>query len=200
MQDSRQKADASRQKPVAAYCHLPSAFCLLLSASCLLLYGCGYTTRPGLAPHLKTVYVKPFVNKIDVTRLSSGNERFPIYRHQMEVDLTNAVVRRYQFTGLLRPARLEQADCRLEGELTDFRRDALRYNASSQVEEWRLSFVVNLRFVDQTTDTVLWEESGFTGDTTYFALGANTESESTALDRAITDLARRVVERSVENW
>ena len=179
---------------------MTARFCLLPAAACLLVTGCGYTTRPGIASHLRTVYVKPFVNKIDVTRLSSGNERFPIYRHQMEVDLTRAVINRYQFTGLLRPARLEQADCRLEGELTDFRRDALRYNASSQVEEWRLSFVVNLRFVDQTTDTVLWEESGFTGDTTYFALGANTESESTALDRAITDLARRVVERSVENW
>ena len=166
----------------------------------LVAAGCGYTTRPGLASHLKTIYVKPFVNKIDVTRLSSGDERFPIYRHQMEVDLTRAVIDRYQFTGLLRPARAEQADCRLEGELTEFRRDALRYNASSQVEEWRLTLVVNLRFVDQTTDTVLWEESGFTGDTTYFALGTRSESEATGLDRAITDLARRIVERSVESW
>ena len=177
-----------------------ASFLLVIFLEFFTLSGCGYTTRPGLAPHLKTVYIKPFVNKIDVTRLSSGHERFPIYRHQMEVDLTRAVINRYQFTGLLRPARLEQADCRLEGELTDFRRDALRSNASSQVEEWRLNLVVNLRFVDQTTDTVLWEESAFTGDTTYFALGAKAESESAALDRAITDLARRIVERSVESW
>lgn len=162
--------------------------------------GCGYTTRPGLAPHLKTVYVKPFVNKIDVTQLTTSDGRFPIYRHRMEVDLTNAVISRYQFTGLLRPATAERADCRLDGELVEFRRDALRYTASQQVEEWRLNVVVNLRFVDQTTQTVLWEESRFTGDTTYFALGANAESESAALDRAITDLARRIVERSVEDW
>ena len=191
---SRQYAVGRRQKLVAASCLLPAAFCLMVSS------GCGYTTRPGLPAHLKTVYVKPFVNKIDVTRLSSGNERFPIYRHQMEVDLTRAVISRYQFTGLLRPARVEQADCRLEGELTDFRRDALRYNASSQVEEWRLSLVVNLRFVDQTADIVLWEEGGFMGDTTYFVLGSQAESESAALDRALTDLARRIVERSVESW
>ena len=183
--------------------HLTSRAASFLAAICLassVTTGCGYTTRPGLAPHLKTVYIKPFANKIDVTRLSSGDERFPIYRHQMEVDLTKAVISRYQFTGLLRPARAEQADCRLEGELIDFRRDALRYNASSQVEEWRLNLVVNLRFVDQTTDTVLWEENGFTGDTTYFALGTTAESESGALDRAVTDLARRIVERSVESW
>jgi hypothetical protein len=166
----------------------------------LLAPGCGYTTRPGLSPHLKTVYVQPFANKIDITRLSAGHERFPIYRHQMEVDLTRAVINRFQFTGLLRPARIEQADARLEGELIEFRRDALRYDTNSQVEEWRLSLIVNLKFIDQTHGTVIWEEPGFIGDTTYFALGPNAESESRALDRALSDLARRIVERAVENW
>ena len=171
-----------------------------LAAAAVLPLGCGYTTRPGLASNLKTVYVKPFTNKIDVTQLATGNNQFPIYRHRMEVDLTNAVVDRYQFTGLLRPANMNRADSRLEGELVEFRRDALRYNAQQQVEEWRLNIVVNLRFYDQTTNTLVWEETGFTGDTTYFALGTNAESEPSALDRAVTDLARRVVERTVENW
>jgi hypothetical protein len=173
----------------------------VLTASCwLLVAGCGYTTRPGLASNLKTVYIKPFTNRIDVTRLTTGHERFPIYRHRMEVDITNAVINRFQFTGLLRPAGADRADCRLEGELVDFRRDALRYNASQQVEEWRLNVVVNVRLIDQSTQTVLWEEPNFTGDATYFALGTNAESETAALDRAITDLARRIVERTVENW
>jgi ABC-type uncharacterized transport system auxiliary subunit len=118
----------------------------------------------------------------------------------MEVSITNAVITRYQFTGLLRPASASKANCRLEGELMAFRRDALRYDASQQVEEWRLNIVVNLRFIDQTTNTLMWQEDNFTGDTTYFALGANAQSETTALDRAITDLARRIVERTVENW
>ena len=162
--------------------------------------GCGYTTRPGLPSQYKTVYIKPFVNKIDLTVLSTNQQQFPIYRHGMEVDLTSEVINRYQFTGLLRPARADTADCRLEGELLEFRRDPLRFDASQQVEEWRLNIVVNLRFIDQTTNTVLWEEQGLTGDTTYFATGANTESETSALSRARTDLARRIVERSVESW
>ncbi len=166
----------------------------------LVAGGCGYTARPGLASHLKTVYVKPFTNKIDVTRFTVGDERFPIYRHRMEVDLTNEIINRFQFTGLMRPAKPGQADSRLEGELVDFRRDALRYSASQQVEEWRLNVVVNLRFIDLTTRTIVWEEDGFTGDTTYFALGSNAESETAGLERAIEDLARRIVERTVENW
>ena len=199
LRSQRQEAGSWRLEKIHPF-HQTSSFYLLASSFCLLVAGCGYTTRPGLATHLRTIYVKPFVNKIDITRLTTGNEQFPIYRHRMDVDLTNAVIDRYQFTGLLRPASAERADCRLEGDLIGFRRDALRYNASQVVEEWRLNVVVNLRFVDQTTQTLLWEEENFTGDTTYFALGANAESESKALDRAITDLARRIVERTVESW
>ena len=174
---------------------------LLLSAVCgLLSVGCGYTTRPGLPSSIRTIYVKPFVNKIDFTNVDIGNDRFPLYRHRMEIDLTNAVISRFQFTGLLRPAGRDHADARLEGDLVQYRRDPLRYDASQQVEEWRLNVVVDLRMIDQHDNTLMWDEPGFTGDTTYFALGANAETETRALSRAITDLARRVVERAVENW
>ncbi len=163
--------------------------------------GCGYTARPGLPSHLRTVYVKPFVNKIDMTSLGDNFQRFPAYQHAMESDITTAVINRFQFTGLLRPASAQAADSRLEGELMQFRREALRYNASQQVEEWRLSVVVNVRFYDRhNKDLLLWDEEGLTGDTTYFALGSNAEAEATAADRAIKDVARRVVERTVENW
>ena len=162
--------------------------------------GCGYTTRPGLAEHLRTIYIKPFENNIDLTQVTSNLRDFPFYRPGTEVDLTRAVIARFQMTGLLRPATAARADAQLEGELIEFRREALRYDASQNVEEWRLSVVVNVRFIDRTINTVIWEESGLTGDTTYFAQGAQAESETAALDRAITDLARRVVERSVENW
>lgn len=161
---------------------------------------CGYSTRSGLASHLRTVYIKPFTNKIDLTQLVTDYERFPLYRPGMEIDVTNAVIDRFQFTGLLRPSRSGNADSRLEGELVEFRRDALRYNASQQVEEWRLNVVVNVRFYDLHGNLLLWEEPRLTGDTTYFELGANAEAESVALDRAVEDLARRVVERSVESW
>ena len=166
----------------------------------LLLAGCGYTTRPGLASYLRTVYVKPFNNKIDLTAVNTGYDQFPLYRHGMEADVTNAVIDRFQFTGLLRPARSDNADSRIEGELVEFRRDALRYDASQQVEQWRLNIVVNVRFFDRRLNTMVWDEPRLTGDTTYFALGPNAESEAAAVDRAIKDLARRVVERTVENW
>ena len=194
----------NQQSEIRGQKYLTPVFSLLTSVCCVLIAGCGYTTRPGLPPHLRTVYIKPFVNKIDVTQISTSDGRFPVYRHRMEADLTNAVISRYQFTGLLRPAPMDKANCRLEGELVEFRRDPLRYDSSQQVEEWRLNLVVNLRFYDQTaqdpTQALLWAEERFTGDTTYFALGSNAESVPAALDRAVTDLARRIVERTVETW
>ncbi|MBI3324498.1 MAG: LptE family protein [Candidatus Omnitrophica bacterium] len=173
---------------------------MLSPACCLLLAGCGYSARPGLAGYLKTVYVKPFENKIDLTQLTSDYQHYPVYRHGLETEITKAVMNRFQFTGLLRPTQSEQADSRLEGELVEFRRDALHYDASQQVEEWRLNIVVNIRFYDLHAQQLVWEETRFTGDTTYFALGATAESESTAIARAIQDLARRIVEHAVENW
>ena len=179
----------------------PRVAVFLMSVVCgLMSVSCGYTTRPGLPSNIHTVYVKPFANKIDFTVVDTSNDRFPLYRHGMEVDITNAVISRFQFTGLLRPANPEHADVRLEGELIQFRRDPLRYTSGQDVEEWRLNVVVDLRMYDQHTNELMWEEPGFTGDTTYFALGASTESEAAALSRAITDLARRIVERAVENW
>lgn len=173
---------------------------LLSAVCCLLLFGCGYTTRPGLPGYLKTIHIKPFVNKIDITEQGSNLQRFPLYRHQMEIDLTNAVINRYHFTGLLRPIQTSGADSRLEGELLQFRKDPLRYDPSGNVEEWRVSLVVSLRFYDEVHDILMWQESYFAGDTTYFSSGVNTESESSALDRAISDISRRIVERSVDNW
>lgn len=172
----------------------------LPAAGCLLLSSCGYTTRPGIPANLRTVYVKPFVNKIDLTQLATDSRRFPLYRHGMETDLTKAVINRFQFTGLLRPAAPDRADSRVEGELLEFRKDALRFDANKQVEEWRASVVANVRLLDLHNNTVMWEEEPLIGDTTYFETGANAESEATALDRAIQDLARRIVERTVENW
>jgi hypothetical protein len=173
---------------------------VLVAVSGAVAGGCGYTTRPGLASYLRTVYVKPFENTIDITALTTTSDRFPVYRHGMETNLTQAVINRFQFTGLLRPAPAAQADAILEGELVEFRRDPLRYSDNSEVEEWRLSLVVNLQFYDTHTKTLLWEEGGFVGDTTYFAIGTNAESETAALSRANEDLARRIVERTVESW
>jgi hypothetical protein len=47
---------------------------------------------------------------------------------------------------------------------------------------------------------MLWEEKGFTADSSYFTRGASAKSEDAAIRDAIADLGRRVVARVVEEW
>jgi len=160
--------------------------------------GCGYTTRSLITQSYKTIYVRPFVNKIDITSETSVARRYKTYYPLLENDITLKVIDQFILDGNLRIARGEDADLILEGELNDYRRDALRYTGvdDEEVEEYRISLVVNLKLYDTRGKTQLWEVGSFVGDTTYFTQ----ESESSAISRAIEDLARRVVDRVVDVW
>ena len=143
---------------------------------------------------------KPFVNKVDITAEVTDQSRFKIYRPLLESQTSNAIIAQFQTDGNLRVANPTKADAILTGELMDFRRDALRFDRSNNVEEYRLSVVVNLELRDARRNTVIWTEENFIGDATYFVNGPLATVEPPALDRAVKDLARRVVERTVEGW
>jgi hypothetical protein len=162
--------------------------------------GCGYTTRSLITNKYRTIFIKPFVNKIDVTQESAVANRYRVYRPLLESDITNAVVNRYMFDGNLRPVEENAADLVLKGELLEFRRDPVRYTESDDVEEYRLNIVVNISLWDRKEDKLVWQESGFTGDTTYFTMGPQAKSEDAAVSDAMKDLARRIVDRTVEEW
>jgi len=175
-----------------------SIFCFLFSA----LAGCGYTTRSYVNPNIKTVYIQPFLNKIDITSEYSENRKYRSYFPLLEAKITRAVVDRFVFDGNLRIAKPEAADVVLKGELVNYARDPLRYrdNDNETVEEYRLSLVVNISLTDRKNNKVLWQETGFVGDATYFTSGPSAKSEETALNDAVVDLARRIVERTIEDW
>jgi hypothetical protein len=171
-------------------------FCLL----CSLLPGCGYTTRSLIADQYKTIYVEPFINKIDISTESSAGGRYKVYRPLLESDITRAVKNRFLFDGNLRPVGKENAELVLKGELAEFRRDPLRYTDNDEVSEYRINLVVTLSLWDTKENKTVWEEHNFTGDTTYFTTGSLAQSEDSAVTSAIDDLARRIVERAVEQW
>ncbi|MDP1854172.1 MAG: LptE family protein [Candidatus Omnitrophota bacterium] len=175
------------------------ATCYLLLAT---LLGCGYTTRSFIAPSIKTIYIEPFLNKIDITSELSENKKYKTYFPLLEAKITRAVVDRFVFDGNLRIGKPETADVVLKGELLDYAKDALRYNTSdnSTVEEYRLSLRVNVSLIDRNENKTLWEQNNFVGDTTYFISGSSAKSEETALSDAVKDLARRIVALTIEEW
>lgn len=164
------------------------------------LASCGYTTRSMIADKYRTIYISPFANKIDITKETDVASKYKLYRPLLDTDITKAVVNKFLFDGNLRPVKSENADLTLKGEIIEFRKDPLRYSDDEEVEEYRVNLVVNLTMWDDKEDKLLWEENGFTGLTSYFTTGREAKSEATAINDAIDDLARRIVERAVEQW
>lgn len=173
---------------------------LFLLWGILNLLGCGYTASSSLPGRFKTIYIKPFVNKIDLTKETQEYRTLKTYHPLLETDITQAVIERFIFDGRLKVVPEEEADLILTGELIEYRRDSLRYTDSEDIQEYRINLIVNLALWDKQKEKFLWKEPAFFGDTTYFKSGALAKSESQAIEDAIEDLAQRIVEKTVEVW
>lgn len=168
--------------------------------SILTVSGCGYTTSSLLPSDLKTVYVENVKNSIKVTDEQSELRMYRGYRPGMETELTRAIIDRYLFDGNLKIALEDKADLILKTELIDYKRDSLRYDSNSNVEEYRIKIIVNMQLENTKTGTILWTEGGFAGETTYRVSGPGAKTETMAITDAEVDLARRIVERTIEAW
>ena len=172
---------------------------ILFSTICLLgclLTGCGYSTRSLLPSSIKTIHIAPFKNKISYTTDNTRNLYLPL----LEIKVRNAVVDRFLFDGHMKVKDSETADVVLKGNLLGYEREVLRYTDNNDVQEYRIRITVSIELWDSRTEKTLWSEPSFAGETTYFITGAQAKSEDTALQDALTDLARRIVERTIEDW
>lgn len=170
-----------------------------LFLSLILFSGCGYTTKSSLPEHIKSVYVAPVKNQINLTGEVSDKDAFKVYRPGLEVEVTNAIINRYILDGYLKIGKPDTSDAILEAQLIEYRRDALRYSDGDDVQEYRLNVVVHVSLKDRTTDKSIYD-SDLTGDSTFYLQGPRAESEDQAVQRAVEDLARRVVEQTLEIW
>ncbi len=172
-------------------------FCFLFLALCA---GCGYTTRSLISEKYKTIHITPFVNKVDLTRESDSNNKYKVYRPMLETELTKAVINKFLHDGNVKPVANDSADLVLKADLVEFRRDPLRYSDNDNIEEYRINIVVNMNLWDKKNSKLVWEENNFTGDASYFVTGPQAKSEGLAVQDAINDLSRRIVERVIEQW
>ena len=162
--------------------------------------GCGYTTKTVLPGNIKTIHVAPVKNVIDLSAEISDKNRFRVYRPGVEVDITNAVINRFIFDGNLKVVNREKADAVLEAKLVDYRRDPLRYSEGDDIQEYRLSLTIDATVYLANGHKVIWHETGLTGDTSFFLSGQRALSEDEAVAKAVEDLARRVVDKTIESW
>lgn len=171
-----------------------ATFCLAL-----VLSGCGYTTQSLLPADIKSVNVAPVKNGIDLSSELSDAEHFRTYRPGVEVEITNALINRFIFDGNLKVLSSDKADALLETTLLSYRRDPLRYSDGEDVQEYRLSITLNVSFKRRGEEKPVWNEN-IVGDTTFFIAGPRAVTEDEAAAKAVEDVSRRVVEKTIEVW
>ena len=163
----------------------------------MTLAGCGYTTGSLLPPKYKKIAIQPFVNKINNIEENSSST---LYVPLLESNVRTSIIDRFLFDGNLRIAEADKADLIMNGNLIGIAQDDLRQDVNQNIQEYRIRIIVSLTLTDGATGKVLWTEPSFSGETTYFLTGTQAQTQSAAIDAALTDLAARVVERTVENW
>lgn len=168
----------------------------LLLLLVFVFIGCGYTTSSNLAGNLRTIYVDTFVNGIIFSQEGSRDSYLPL----IEVNLRNKIVDRFLFDGNLKVSKKENADLILTGKLISYRKDTLRLTENDNVQEYRITVVVSMELLNTNTGKIMWSEPNFGGESTYFLEGSLAISEEAAADLAMNDLAKRIVERTIENW
>lgn len=173
---------------------------IIIVSFLFLIAGCGYSTKSLLPSDQRNIYVEPFVNKIDLTSETTQSSAYRIYRPLLESDITKEVIDRFIYDGNLKITSLDQADLILSGQLINYNRQPLRYSDDDDAEEYRLNIIVNIKLTNAKNDTLSWAENNFIGDTTYFTTGSLAKTEATAIEEALKDLARRIVERTTEGW
>ena len=164
-----------------------------LILSLISSFGCGYTRKTVLPQEMKTIYVDTVKNEIPLDHLYA-------YQPGLEIDITNAIIRRLQQDGILQVAKREDADVILDSKLIGYEQEGLRFTSLESIEEYRLFIALNMTLINSKTKEVIWRERNFSGDAEYFVSGVRSLAREEASHRAIDRLARNVVDRIVEDW
>lgn len=173
-------------------------------AGMFFLAGCGYNQKAVLPNDIKTIYVDTVKNAIP------ANQTYA-YQAGVEIDISNAIVKRLNQDGNLRVVPREEADAVLESFLIGYTQGGLRFTRLERIEEYRLYITLAIRLIDAKTGAVIWEERQMTGDADYeveaeneqnpYLSGPPTEyGRENATSRAVARLAHNVVDRIVEDW
>ena len=160
-------------------------------ALAVLVSGCGYTIGLGgnLPSHIKTVAVPIFVN---------GTQQPAV-----ENFITAAVVNAFVTSGRLKVVPVSQADSILEGEIVGYHLDAIAFNQSVNITEYRLRVRVNIKFRDVRQNSTLWTQDGLEewADFRVQSQVADTIArEDVAVRQAAVEIGRRIVAAAVDRF
>ena len=163
----------------------------------ILLCGCGYTTR-GFVYSSNKIFIVPSLNKINITTENRRYSNFTVYPILLEERLTNKIINRFNVDGHIKVINKEEGALKLSSEITEYTKEAMRYDGSEDVKEQRLRLYVKIKLLDPDGKTI--KEREVVGETSFFLMGPNSVSEPTAQEGLLDDTSRRILEVVVEEW
>jgi len=167
---------------------------LLLAAWAAAAAGCAgpkdlsYHPSPQILPaHIRKIAVRPIVNKTQ--------------QFGLEDKLTLAVINEFLADGQYSIVPESQADGVAAGTLTRYILQPIQYDAVLTPTVYKLRILLDLQFIDRTSNTIMWEEHNLEGDLVYTAStlqGGLTETQ--AQEAVWNQLAKAVVTRVVQGF
>jgi hypothetical protein len=165
-----------------------NATALALAIAAAAVLSCGpYTFNPNVPGYIKSVAIPLFKNP-------------RTFKYGAERVLTDAVIDEFVADGTLDVAGEDVADSKLQVEIVNYKKEALSYDVQEVVKEYTLAIVVSGTFTDLINNQVLWQEPSMYESVSYYAIGPNAETEDDALDRLAEELARKIVNRTLQGW
>lgn len=167
----------------------------LLILPLLLLCACAsvqdeiyYKPNAQILPqHIKKIHVRPFINRTEVFAL--------------EDRLTISVVDEFLNNGLYSIVNEGQADGVLAGEIMRYILLPVQYDTQFVPTVYRMEVLLNLRFIDKTTNETIWQEPGLVQVYTYSASTLpGGMSEEQAREKLWQNFAKMIVKRTIDGF
>lgn len=177
-----------RRRALQLFAVLPLLLLPLFLGGCGEGSGYGGTTPMLLPPHIRKMAVRPFANKTQIFGL--------------EDKLRLRVEEEFIRDGRLPYVNVEpDADGVVIGEIANYIKEPISYDANHVAQEYKLWVIMNLSFLDRVNNVILWTEPRLENEYRYFVEtqpGGVTEEE--ARERLWDLFARDIVKRTIQGF
>ncbi|HUB68540.1 MAG TPA: LptE family protein [Candidatus Methylacidiphilales bacterium] len=120
----------------------------------------------------------------------------------LQVTVTNAIIRRFNDDGTLEVNQDPNADSELDLTITNVQETALRSSTSNiyTTAQYQVTINATATFVNRKLGRKIFENVAVNGDTSFFTQADIQEGERQALPLAAEDLAQNTVKLVTEGW
>jgi outer membrane lipopolysaccharide assembly protein LptE/RlpB len=154
------------------------------AAVALAASACAYSVNPSSGSTYRTIAIPVLENET----LEYGVEDLA----------TRTLIDTFQEDNRMEVVSPGEAQTILRGKITGYSRDAYTFDASEQVQEYKVQLTLDLEYGVVATGKNVWRENNYIVWATYKP--ADGETEETGKERAMAKLADEVVARTIEGW